>query len=125
MSDADFPQQGSIYLAKALKQADDTKKRPVLVISVDIRNRYASTVLVVPFSSDIAASAGNPCRILLPAGEGGLERDSAALCDLITTIEKRYLERGPYGHIEPASLHQVQQGVQIAIGIYGAFSLSP
>lgn len=116
MSDADFPRQGSIYLTKALKQAGDTKKRPVLIISVDIRNRYASTVLVVPFSSDVATAAGNPCRILLPAGEGGLERASAALCDLITTIEKRYLERGPYGQIEPASLQQVQQGVQIAIG---------
>jgi mRNA interferase MazF len=115
---SDFPQQGTIYLAKALKQAGDTKKRPVLVVSVDIRNRHASTVLVVPFSSDVAASAGNPCRILIPAGTGGLEKDSVTMGDLITTVQKSYLERGPYGNIDSKLLQQVLQGVQIAMGIY-------
>ncbi len=113
-----FPRQGSIYLAKALRQAGDTKKRPVLVVSTDVRNRYASTMLVVPFSSDIVASAGNPCRILLPAGEGGLECDSVAVCDLITTVGKGYLECGSYGRIDETFLQKVQQGVQIAIGVH-------
>jgi len=115
---SDFPQQGAIYLAKALKQAGDTKKRPVLIVSVDIRNRYASTVLVVPFSSDIAASAGNPCRVLIPAGTGGLEKDSVTMGDLITTVQKSYLERGPYGSIDNQLLQQVLEGVKIAVGIF-------
>jgi len=115
---SDFPQQGSIYLAKALKQAGDTKKRPVLIVSLDIRNRYASTVLVVPLSSDVAASAGNPCRILIPAGMGGLEKDLVTMGDLITTVQKSYLERGSYGNIDSQLLQQVLQGVQFAMGIY-------
>lgn len=115
---SDFPKQGTIYLAKALKQAGDTKKRPVLIVSVDIRNRYASTVLVVPFSSDIVSSTGNPCRIVIPAGTGGLEKDSVTMGDLITTVQKSYLERGPYGSIDSQLLQQVLQGVQIAMGIY-------
>ena len=116
---SDFPQQGTIiYLAKALKQAGDTKKRPVLIVSVDIRNRYASTVLVVPFSSDIVSSTGNPCRILIPAGTGGLEKDSVTMGDLITTVQKSYLERDPYGNIDSKLLQQVLQGVQVAMGIY-------
>lgn len=118
MTLASFPKQGDIYLSKALRQGGDTKKRPVVIVSMDVRNQYSSTLLVVPFSSDVEACAGNPCRILIPTGEGGLERDSVAMGDLITTIEKRYLDRGPYGSVRPESLRQIQQGIQIAIGLY-------
>ena len=69
MTTVSFPHQGALYLSKALRQGGDTKKRPVLVVSIDVRNQYSSTLLVVPFSSDVEASAGNPCRIGIPAGE--------------------------------------------------------
>lgn len=118
MTTDSFPKQGAIYLSKALRQGGDTKKRPVIVVSIDVRNQYSSTLLVVPCSSDIAASTNNPCRIFIPSGEGGLERDSVALCDLVTTVEKRYLERGPYGAVQAQSFRQIQQGIQIAIGLY-------
>lgn len=80
MNTTTFPRQGSVYLSKALKQGGDTKKRPVLV---------------VPFSSDITASSGHPGRVVVNVPEGGLERPSVALCDLITTVEKHYLEPQP------------------------------
>ncbi|MBD0347097.1 MAG: type II toxin-antitoxin system PemK/MazF family toxin [Coleofasciculus sp. Co-bin14] len=118
MTTVSFPHQGTIYLSRALRQGGDTKKRLVIVVSIDVRNQYSATLLVVPFSSDVEASAGNPCRIFISAGEGGLERDSIAMCDLITTVEKRYLERGPYGSVSPKLLQQIQQGIQIAIGLY-------
>jgi mRNA interferase MazF len=38
--------------------------------------------------------------------------------DLITTVEKRYLERGPYGSVSAESLQRIQRGIQIAIGLY-------
>lgn len=113
-----FPRQGEIYLCKALRQSGDTKKRPVVVISIDLRNQYSSTVLVVPFSSDISSSSINPCRPLIAKGEGGLEVDSVAMCDLITTIAKRYLEQNPYGTITPNSLTHIQTAIQIAVGLF-------
>lgn len=112
-----FPRQREVYLCRALRQSGDTKKRPVVVVSLDIRNQYSLTILVVPFSSD-TQSVNNPTRILISAGEGGLELDSVALCEVITNVEKRYLERGPYGEISPESLEQIQRGIQIAIGIF-------
>ena len=117
MSSEDFPRQRQVYLSKALKQSGDTKKRPVVVVSIDIRNQYSSTVLVVPFSSDIS-DAANPSRVLMRKGEGGLNLDSVAMCDVLTNIEKRYLERGPYGEITPSSFTRIQRAIQIAIGIY-------
>ncbi|MBD2258437.1 type II toxin-antitoxin system PemK/MazF family toxin [Pseudanabaena sp. FACHB-2040] len=53
MTTVSFPHQGTIYLSEALRQGGDTKKRPVLVVSIDVRNQYSSTLLVVPFSSDV------------------------------------------------------------------------
>ncbi|MCS6783502.1 MAG: type II toxin-antitoxin system PemK/MazF family toxin [Gloeomargarita sp. SKYG98] len=79
---------------------------------------YAKTVLVVPFSSDIDASHGNPCRILFPAGEGGLERPSVAMGDLITTVHKSLLEQGPYGRVWLGMLRQVQQAIQLSISYW-------
>jgi mRNA interferase MazF len=113
-----FPRQGEVYLSKALRQSGDTKQRPVVVISIDLRNQYSSTVLVVPFSSDISSVSSNPCRPLVTKGEGGLEVDSVAMCDLITTIAKGYLEQNPYGTISQDSLSKIQTAIQIAVGLF-------
>ena len=114
---ADFPKQRKIYLSKALKQSGDTKKRSVVVVSIDIRNQYSSTVLVVPFSSDISQAA-NPSQTLIKQGEGGLNADSVAMCDVLTCIKKQYLELKPYGEISLESSERILQSIQIAIGIY-------
>ena len=114
---ADFPRQKKVYLSKALKQSGDSKKRPVVVVSIDIRNQYSSTVLVVPFSSDISQAA-NPSRTLVKQGEGGLKADSVAMCDVLTCIKKEYLELETYGEISSESFERILQAIQIAIGVY-------
>jgi mRNA interferase MazF len=116
---APYPKQGQIYLIKALRTLGDTKKRPAVVVSMDLRNELSRTVLVVPFTSDTSGGE-TPTRILVPAGEGGLEVDSLATCDHILAVRKSYLEQGPYGTIAARSLQRIQQGIQIAIGIYPA-----
>lgn len=113
----DYPRQGEIYLIKALKTLGDTKKRPAVVVSNNIRNELKDSVLVVPFTSNLT-SGETPTRILIRALEGGLEVDSLALCDNISAIGKAYLDRGPYGDISPGSLSRIQQGIQIAIGLF-------
>ena len=116
-STAHFPRQRQVYLSKALKQSGDTKKRPVVVVSIDIRHQYSSTVLVVPFSSDIS-QATNPSRTLIKQGEGGLNVDSVAMCDVLTCIKKQYLEPEPYGEVSVETFEHIIQAIQIAIGVY-------
>jgi mRNA interferase MazF len=113
----DFPRQRQVYLSKALKQSGDTKKRPVIIVSIDLRNQYSSTVLVVPFSSD-TSNAANPTRVLIKKSEGGLNVDSVAMCDVMTNIDKRYLYSKSFGEITPESFAYIQRAIQIAIGIY-------
>ncbi|MEI2580951.1 type II toxin-antitoxin system PemK/MazF family toxin [Scytonema sp. PRP1] len=112
-----YPRQGEIYLARALPSIADTKKRPVVVVSINVRNELSRTVLLVPFTSDLSTGE-TPTRILIVAGEGGLEIDSLAICDNISAVQKSYLERGPYGQMSTESLERIQRGIQIAVGIF-------
>ena len=112
-----YPRQGEVYLIKALKALGDTKKRPAVVISMNVRNQYKENVLIVPFTSDLT-NGETPTRILIPEGEGGLKSDSLALCENISAVRKLYLDRESYGSITPQSLARIQQATQIAIGIY-------
>lgn len=86
-------------------------------MSINIRNQYSSTVLVVPFSSDISQAA-NPSRKLIKKREGGLNLDSVAMCDVLTCIKKQYLEPEPYGEISRETFEHILQAIQIGIGIY-------
>ena len=112
-----YPRQGEVYLVRALRTLGDTKKCPAVVVSINVRNQFKGDVLIVPFTSDLT-SGETPSRVLIPAGEGGLESDSLALCDNISAVRKIYLERRPYGAITPESLARIQQAIQVAIGIF-------
>lgn len=112
-----YPRQGEIYLSRALRQLGDTKKRPVVVVSPDIRNEFSDSVMVVPFTSNLTG-VDNPTRILIPAGEGGLQADSLAVCENVSALRKTYLKQGPYGEISANFLGRIQRGVQVSIGIY-------
>jgi mRNA interferase MazF len=113
-----FPTKVLSILSEALKAAGDIKERPVIIVSNDIRNANSRTLLVVPVSSALSSAMDNPCRVLLPAGEGGGERDSLAMADLITAIKREHLKQGPYGNISQARLRAIQQVIQIAIGVF-------
>ncbi len=112
-----YPRQGAIYLSRALRQLGDTKKRPVVVVSLNIRNELSGSVIVVPFTSD-QTGGENSTRVLIYAGEGGLETDSIAMCDNVSAIRQIYLEQGPYGQVSDRSLQRIQTGILVAIGLY-------
>lgn len=117
MTVASYPQQGQVFLINVLRSLGDTKKRPAVVVSINLRNELSRTVLVVPFTSDVS-SGETPTRIMSASGEGGLEADSLAVCDNILAVRKSSLEQGPYGQISDTLLQQIQQGIQIAIGVF-------
>ena len=75
------------------------------------------TVLIVPFTSDLRGGE-TPTRVLITNGEGGLESDSLAVYKQIITVQKTYLEQGPYCHISADVLARIQRAIQVSIGIY-------
>jgi len=93
----------------------DTKDRPALVVSLDVRNRLANDVIVVPLSTTLRVA---PTHVEFPVGEGGLKETSMAKCEQVTTLDKSFLIRGPFaGTISPSIMREVEIAIQRAIGI--------
>ncbi|MEP6517886.1 type II toxin-antitoxin system PemK/MazF family toxin [Microcoleus vaginatus] len=112
-----YPRQGELYLSRALRQLGDTKKRPVVVVSPDIRNEFTDSVIVVPFTTNLAG-VEHPTRVLIPAGEGGLQAESLAVCENVSALRQTFLEQGSYGQVSTDVLARIQRAMQVSIGIY-------
>jgi len=110
-----FPRRGEIYLVRLPGHPSDTKDRPALVVSLDVRNRLANDVIVVPLSTTLRLA---PTHVELSAGEGGLKETSMAKCEQVTTLDKSFLIRGPFaGTISASLMREVEKAIQRAIGI--------
>jgi len=110
-----YPRRGEIYLVRLPGHPSDIKDRPALVISLDVRNRLAKDVVVVPLSTTLRPA---PTHVELPAGEGGLKETSMAKCEQVTTLDKSFLLRGPFaGSISPILMREIEKAIQRAIGI--------
>ncbi len=97
-----WPRRGEIWWAFTPGQPDDPHQpRPVLVLSVDARNRATDDLIVIPIFS---TGRLGPTRVPIAAGIGGVAHDSVLFCEEITTIDRDYLDMGPLGSRVPESL---------------------
>src|SRR3990170_5103533 len=110
-----FPRRGEICLVRLPGHPGDTKARPALVVSMDVRNRLSNDVIVVPLSTTLRPA---PTHVVLPTGEGGLQETSTAKCEQITTLDKSFLIRGPFaGAVSAGLMHEVEKAIQRAVAI--------
>lgn len=110
-----YPRRGEIYLVTLPGHPADPKARPALIVSMDVRNRLANDVMVVPLSTTLRPA---PTHVKLPAGQGGLRETSMAKCEQVTTLDRSFLIRGPFaGTVSAALMQEVEKAIQRAIGI--------
>jgi mRNA interferase MazF len=102
-----FPRRGEVCLFSLDKQ------RPAVIISSNALNRHALDVCVVPLST--VEHRAFSLRPKLRAGDGGLERDSWAKCDQVTTIEKTRAVYPPLGVLSQATLERIHQAIKQAL----------
>src|ERR671935_3344575 len=109
------PRRGEIWYVFTPGQPDDPHQpRPGLVISENVRNRRTDDLIVVPIFS---AGRPGPTRLAIPAGMGGLPRDSLLFCDELTTIDRDFLARGPLGStVPPELMDKALRAVRRALG---------
>jgi mRNA-degrading endonuclease toxin of MazEF toxin-antitoxin module len=111
-----FPRRGEIYLAGMRTGAGDRKSRPVLILSPDVRNRWAGDVLAVPLSTQIRPG---PTHVILDRGEGGLPQSSVVKCEQITCLDKGLLEDQPLGQpLSQDRIFQIEDALLTAVGIF-------
>ena len=109
-----YPRRGCLYWV-SIPGEPTRKKRPALVISIDVRNRMAGDVLVIPASTILRPS---PTHVLLKKGQGGVPKESVLKCEQITVLPKDFLdEKALGGPLSSTMLGEVERGVLRSIGI--------
>ena len=73
--------RGEIWLAELnpVRGSEQAGTRPVLVMQTNAINRFATTILAIPFTTNLRRDALPSC-VQVAAGEGGLSSESVALC---------------------------------------------
>jgi len=113
------PQRGEIWFTKLPTDPPEKGKRPVVIVSVNIRNNHprADTVLVVPLSTSVDRHEV-PTHIFLEPGQTGLKERSVAKAENVATISKTLLDPSKE-RLRPLSSTQIcelARKVQLAMG---------
>lgn len=66
--------------------------RPAVILQTDRANAVSPHTIIAPFTTKIR-QALLPSHVFVPAGAGGLSRDSVVLCGQIRVIDKRRITR--------------------------------
>ena len=111
------PSRGEMWYVKLPTDPPDKAARPVIVVSLDSRNRHpaASTVLVAPLTGSIEKPFET--HIPLSPGETGLNASSIR-CEDLTVVKKEYLiePKMPLRRISHSRICQVADMVRLAMG---------
>jgi|688.fasta_scaffold1091284_1 mRNA-degrading endonuclease toxin of MazEF toxin-antitoxin module len=92
--------------------------RPVIIVSTNSRNKFFDSVIVVPLSHGLS----NPHKTLhvhIPKGQGGVPKDGFARCELVSTIDKDFLDlrKGPIGiPLADKYMFAISRGIRLAVG---------
>jgi len=91
-------------------------RRPVLVVQNDAFNRSRlATVTIVALTGNVRLVAA-PGNVLIPAAASGLPRDSVANVSQVLTVDRETLTE-PVRALSPSLLHQVDEGLRLALGL--------
>jgi mRNA interferase MazF len=109
--------RGEIWLAELnpIRGSEQAGTRPVLILQNNSINRFTSTFLAVPLTTNLRR-ASLPTAVLLSEGEGGLAKDSVALCHQLRVLDKSRLTRR-LGLLREVTLAEIDRCVLFTIGI--------
>ena len=120
--------RGEIYWAELWPRSGSEQRgrRPVVVVSHDSFNRTPTwrSVVVAPVSTSSKQARRGPTAIDLPAGSGGLARQSVVLCHQLTTLDREKLSEA-IGTLAPALLARVNAGLRAALDLQDDAEVPP
>ena len=92
------------------------KTRPCLVVQNDIGNRFSAMTIVVPLEGAEHVAKVYPIAVLIPKGEGGLAKDSVALCNQIRSVDETRFGK-TRGHVSAGTMTKIDQALKISLGL--------
>ncbi|MEW6234178.1 MAG: type II toxin-antitoxin system PemK/MazF family toxin [Candidatus Omnitrophota bacterium] len=109
--------RGDVYLAdlNPSRGSEQSGIRPVAIIQRNTLARFTSTIVVVPFTTNLRR-AMIPGTVLIPAEENGLTRDSVALCYQIAVLDRSRLTK-KLGSLTTRQLANLDQALKYALDL--------
>lgn len=98
--------------------SEQTGRRPVIVISHDGFNQIPGwkSIIVAPISTSASQSKRGPTVVVIPAGAGGLPRESLAVCHQVRSLDRAKLTKR-IGTLPAEVLRQVELGLKAAMDL--------
>ena len=109
--------RGEIWYARLdpVRGSEQAGTRPVLVLQNDAVNRFTTTVLAIPLTTNLRRVALPSC-VPVAKGDGGLPSDSVALCHQLRVSDTtRLVQR--LGIVDEETLTAVEACVLFTLGI--------
>ncbi len=109
--------RGEIYYAdlNPTVGSEINKRRPVLIVSNDANNRAASTITVLPITSNV--SRVYPFEVSLSPKESGLPKPSKVQAQQIRTISKERLRGNVVGALSPALMRRAENAIRLHLDL--------
>ena len=109
--------RGEIWLAELdpARGSEQAGRRPVPVMQTNAINRFTTTVLAVPFTTNLRRAALPSC-VQVAAGESGLSSESVALCHQLRVLDKTRLTK-KLGEVSNTTLAKIETCALFTLGI--------
>lgn len=109
--------RSEIWLAdlNPTRGSEQAGTRPVLIFQNDLINKFTTTVLTIPFTTNLRR-ASLPSCVKVSKGEGGLTSDSVALCHQLRVLDKTRLQR-KLGEVSVETMAAIESRVIFTMGI--------
>ncbi|MCY4582268.1 MAG: type II toxin-antitoxin system PemK/MazF family toxin [Chloroflexi bacterium] len=110
------PLRGEIWFADLGRPTgrEVAMERPVVIVKADAANARNLTI-VVPLTSQLQRRQP-AVTVDIPAGEGGLQRDSLALCYNIRALDTARLSHR-MGRVDGARLAEIEDSLSFTLGL--------
>jgi mRNA interferase MazF len=109
--------RGEIWLAdlNPTQGSEQSGTRPVLIFQNDSINRFTSTFLTIPLTTNLRRTLLPTC-VLVRQGDGGLDKDSVALCHQLRALDKVRLKHR-LGTVSEQTMAAIENRVLFTTGI--------
>ena len=114
-----FPHRGDVVeiILDPTVGTEIRKTRPCVVVSNNRANEFCPQLTVVPVTAYTPKKAAIPVCVEVPAGEGGLSKQSMANCSQICTVDKKRAGRAPLGTLSSSTLQEIDQALKIHLAL--------
>lgn len=109
--------RGEIYFADLSPTvgSEVNKRRPCLIVSNNANNRAASTLTVLPITSN--TSKVYPFEVALTIAESGLTKNSKAQAQQIRTIAKQRITGTAAGQLAQEKMREIDAAIRLHLAL--------